>query len=79
VSERANYCPTCGALSPEQGGCPECGAPCPDEWHGEYREGAVAERHRKALVRIADAESGHWGTIAHEALHPKQSRPKEEK
>lgn len=30
------------------------------------------DRYRKALARIADAESGHWGWIAHEALHPKQ-------
>jgi Zn ribbon nucleic-acid-binding protein len=26
------------------------------------------ELYRKALVRIADSESGHWGRIAHEAL-----------
>jgi hypothetical protein len=30
------------------------------------------ERLRAALRRIADAESGHWGWIAHEALHPKE-------
>lgn len=28
------------------------------------------ERYRRALVRIANAESGWWGRIAHEALHP---------
>jgi len=25
-------------------------------------------RYRAALARIADAESGHWGQIAHQAL-----------
>ena len=25
-------------------------------------------RYRAALARIADAESGHWGRIAHDAL-----------
>ena len=25
-------------------------------------------RYRTALARIADAESGHWGRIAHDAL-----------
>lgn len=29
------------------------------------------ERYRRALVQIADSESGVWGWIAHEALHPK--------
>lgn len=29
-------------------------------------------RFRKALVKIANANSGRWGWIAHEALHPKK-------
>lgn len=28
------------------------------------------DRYRAALRRIADAESGYWGRVAHEALHP---------
>lgn len=28
----------------------------------------VAQRYRAALERIANAESGYWGRIAHEAL-----------
>jgi hypothetical protein len=31
------------------------------------------ERYRLALVRIANAQSGVWGRIAREALHPKQT------
>jgi len=30
------------------------------------------ERYRRALVRIADSESGIWGRIAHVALHPER-------
>jgi len=35
-------------------------------------EALIAEnmRLRKALERIASAESGVWGRMAHEALHP---------
>lgn len=28
------------------------------------------DRYRAALVRISDAESGIWGRMAHQALHP---------
>lgn len=31
------------------------------------------DRYRAALARIADAESGVWGQIAHQALHPERS------
>jgi len=34
---------------------------------------ADVERYRAALVRIANAESGQWGWIAFEALHPERS------
>jgi len=33
------------------------------------------DRLRKTLARISDAESGYWGRIAHEALHPKAGVP----
>jgi hypothetical protein len=31
------------------------------------------DRYRAALARISDAESGVWGQIAHQALHPDRS------
>lgn len=37
----------------------------------------VANEYRRALVRISDAESGHWGWIAHEALHPERAQSSE--
>jgi hypothetical protein len=33
---------------------------------------AELERLKAALRRIADSESGHWGWIAHEVLHPER-------
>lgn len=38
----------------------------------EHREREL-DRYRAALVRIANAESGYWGVIAHEALHPPEA------
>jgi hypothetical protein len=35
-------------------------------------ERADNDRLREALRRIASAESGPWGRIAHSALHPKE-------
>lgn len=35
------------------------------------------DRYRRALERIADQESGGWGVIAHEALHPFKHQAKE--
>jgi hypothetical protein len=29
------------------------------------------DRYREALLRIANAQSGVWGQLAHEALHPR--------
>lgn len=37
------------------------------DWRDALDEHA---RFRKALVRIADAQSGLWGKVAHEALNP---------
>lgn len=31
------------------------------------------DRFRRALARISDAESGHWGRIAHDALRGKDA------
>ena len=36
---------------------------------------ADAERFRNALVQIADAESGIWGTIARKALNSQEEGP----
>lgn len=33
---------------------------------------AERDRYKAALIRIADAESGRWGWIAHDALHPER-------
>ena len=33
---------------------------------------AERDRYRDALARIANAESGPWGQIAHAALHPER-------
>jgi hypothetical protein len=39
-------------------------------------ESSTLERYRAALLRIANAESGHWGHIAREALaEPEEDRP----
>ena len=40
----------------------------------QIRREAELDRYRAALVRIADAESGVWGWIAHDALHPDAPR-----
>jgi hypothetical protein len=43
-----------------------------------YVPRADVERLRTALRRIADAESGHWGRIAHGALHPERAQKNED-
>lgn len=60
------------------GPSPESDAGHSDEWRAGFdagyaegrREDDDRERYRLALERIARAESGVWGMIAHEALYP---------